>query len=661
MATIDVLLRVRDGLTPALKAADGAAAKLNSSMDNVARAGENASSRVKGWINEQKASFDRMSAALSDTSTRYPALTRLVGGLTGGMRSLGVGVAGVVGGLGAAAVGMAALGAAAAAVTAGILVGAGAVVYYGKQAQEALADFQNIQPLKIEVDPASQASMDRAVASVDSLRLLAMAAVVALADNLAPVVGQVADTLVGMGLAALKAFQGFTRGEPVIQSLARLFVDVLYESILLPVRAFQLVIAGLGKLAEVVGLPSIGFSALNDTISSGIAVLKDNAVATVNAALGYTGLSDALTGFEESGRALTGQITARTKALEREKEAAKGAEDAAKKAAEAQKALKADQAMAAKASTALGGLEADALKLQVDADALQDAFDGVDFDAITKAMNRSIKVTQATNTITAASSLQGLTAAAGPVGGAVMAGVGAVGDIGKGGGILTDIQTTLADFTTGLKAIPNYLGDAFKNIVTTLIPELIAALPAVVRRLVNAVGDIIEGVVANIPAQITQLSSAFQGILFSLIDTLPALVFKVVAVLLSPKFWLELGKSIATSIWEAIKGIFGKVFGNEEKTGIFQKNGAIAKALRGGEKAGKMRGFASGLDRVGETGVAVIHEGEEIVRKGGSMSAASSSRFGGGVRDIHLHGVMAGDRAGLMREIRQAIREGDNI
>jgi len=661
MATIDVLLRVRDGLTPALKAAEGAAAKLNTSMDNVARAGETASSRVKGWITEQRAAFDKMSAALSDTSARYPALTKLVGGLTGGMRTLGTGVAGVVGGLGAAAVGMAALGAAAAAVTVGVLAGAGAVVYYGKQAQEALADFQNIAPLKIEVDPASQASMDRAVASIESLRLLAMAAVVALADNLAPVVGQVADTLVGMGLAALEAFKGFTKGEPVIKSLARLFVDVLYESILLPVRAFQLVIAGLGKLAEVVGLPAIGFTALNRTIDDQIGVLKDNAVATVNAAMGYTGLSDALTGFEQSGRTFTGQVAARVKALESEKEAAKGAEDAAKKAAEAQKALKADQAMAAKGSAALGALEADALKLELDAAALQEAFDEVDFDALTRAMNRSIKVTQVTNAITAGSSLQGLAAATGPVGGAVMAGVNAVGDIGKGGGLLTDIQTTLTDFTAGLKALPSYLVDAFKSIFTTLIPELIAALPSVISGLVNAVGDIVVGVIASIPAQIGQLSSAFQGILFGLIDTLPALIFKIVGVLLSPKFWLELGKSIATSIWEAIKGIFGKVFGNEEKTGLFQKEGAIAKAIRGGGQAGKMRGFASGLDRVGETGVAVIHEGEEIVRKGGSMSSASSARLGGGLRDIHLHGVMVGDQAGLMRTIRQAIREGDTI
>jgi len=660
MATIDVLLRVRDGLTPALKAADTVAGKLNTSLDRVSAAGQGVQSRITGWVTAQRSAFDKMQAALGDTSNRFPALSRMVTGLTGGMKSLGGAAAGVAGGLGGAAVGVAALGAAAAVVTAGLIAGAGAVVFYGKQAQEALADFQGIAPLKIEVDPASQASMDRAVASLDSLRLLAMAAVVVLADNLAPVVGKVADTLVGMGIAAVKAFQGFAKGGPIIQSLSRLFVDVLYESILLPVRAFQVVIAALGKLSEIVGLPAIGFTALNATISESIGQLKDNATATVNAAIGYTGLADALSEYEASGRALTGQITARTAALEREKEAAKGSAEALKKAAEAEKARKADQAMQAKAVSALGGLEADALKLQVDAEALQGAFDAVDFDALTQAMNRSIKVTQASNTITAASSLQGLAAATGPVGSTVLAGVTAVGDIGKGGGLLTEIQTTLTDFTAGLKALPGYLVDAIQSIVETIIPNLLASLPAIVRKLVNAVGDIVVGVIANMPAQIGQIASAFQGILFSLIDTLPALVIKIVGVLLSPKFWLELGKSIATSIWEAIKGIFGKVFGNEEKTGIFQKNGAIANAIRGGDKAGKLRGFASGLDRVGETGVAVIHEGEEIVRKGGSMSAASSGR-GGSVRDIHLHGIMVSDRAALMRQIRQAVREGDKL
>jgi hypothetical protein len=189
--------------------------------------------------------------------------------------------------------------------------------------------------------------------------------------------------------------------------------------------------------------------------------------------------------------------------------------------------------------------------------------------------------------------------------------------VGKGGGPIAEINTMLTDFTAGLQAFPDAITSGIEVLVKQVIPGLVDALPGAIRGIIGAVGAAI-----------------------------PEVISSIMSIVLDPKFWLDIIKALVQGIIDGVKGVFT---GGKERR-------EDRRAMRREE-----RGFASGLDYVGKTGMAVIHEGEQIVRNGGSMSLAAKRRAGSGAMiNINVGGGII-DTAGLMQVLREAQRMGDTL
>jgi hypothetical protein len=162
----------------------------------------------------------------------------------------------------------------------------------------------------------------------------------------------------------------------------------------------------------------------------------------------------------------------------------------------------------------------------------------------------------------AAGSLSGLTQLdPSGISGAVVAGMKSVIDISSGGGITGDITALLEGFSAALPELVPALVDFIGKLLTELIPGLADGLVGLVASLGEALPDLITNVIGSIDDQ-----------LVNMITLIPRLLYEVFSMLLSPRFWMDMGKAFVDALLDLLNP-----FDKKDGTGLFQSKGATSK------------------------------------------------------------------------------------
>ena len=574
MAVATVILSVRD-------AASGP-------LDDIADASRDATAqlaRTDDALDKTGASASAAGGRISSASSALSSLSATGGGA-------------VVAGLGGMAAVLLSV-AASAALAAGSL-GAATLV-----ADDALATLEGFQRIDSDfypaVPPATIASIEAANAAIDALISIAAKMAVVVGSAAAPAIEQIASFTVGLALATLDLVEVLTAGEDVFRSLTEFILTGFYKALTLPIVPLQELVRALLLLADTVGVQLPGPA--REAADALLSMQSDMASATVEMILGTsaaTGLSDTLAGLTERGRDFIGTQQAATAAMEKGTSATKDAAAATDALAEARSRLMADSASAfasefqtrespqiefltgfyARLKQASGqqdfqnlladlAVGMDRYRLSVEQtvaaqEALMQGLAGGGGSAIGAAAAGGA-VTPAQQTAAtlqagaaAAGSLGGLTAAdPSGISGAVVAGLKSVIDISGGGGITGDITALLEGLAAALPEFIPALVDFATNLLTSLIPGLADGLVGVVESLGEALPDLIQGLIGGLGKTVS-----------SVLMLIPKLLIEAVGMLLSPRFWIDMGKAFVDGLLDLLNP-----FKNEDGTGLFQKNG----------------------------------------------------------------------------------------
>lgn len=578
MALATVILSVRD-------AASGP-------LDDIADASRDATAQLA-----------RTDNALDKTGASASAAGGRIGGAASALSSLSAtGGGAVVAGLGGMAAVLLSV-AASAALAAGSL---GAATLVADDALASLEGFQRIgSDFYPSVPPATIASIEAANAAIDALVSIAAKMAVVVGGAAAPAIEQIASFTVGLALATLDLVEVLTAGEDVFRSLTEFILTGFYKALTLPIVPLQELVRAMLLLADTVGvkLPAPAREAADALLS----MQSDMASATVEMILGTsaaTGLSETLAGLTERGRDFIGTQQAATAAMEQGTSATKDAAAATDALAEARKRLLADSAAAfasefqtrespqiefltefyARLKQASGqqdfqnlladlAVGMDRYRLTIEQtvaaqEALMQGAAGGGGSAIgaaaaggaTTGGQGALSALEAGSA--AAGSLQGLTALD-PTGisSAVVAGMRSVIDISNGGGITGDITALLEGLAAALPEFIPTLVDFAGKLFTELIPGLTAGLVGMVKSLGKALPDLITAVIGGI-----------DDVIISTFYLIPELLFEVFSMLLSPRFWIDMGKAFVDGLLDLLNP-----FKNEDSTGVFQRNGSAGR------------------------------------------------------------------------------------
>jgi hypothetical protein len=704
MAVVDILLRVRDAATPALKAADNAAASLNSTLDSADKRYKSAATSVTQWIAQQRQSFDRMKASLADTAASYPNLQKAMSSLSAGTSTVAKGAAGAVTALAGMAAAGVAIVASVAAIGGAAVAGLGVVVVMAKEAQGRLAELSGVKEIQIAVSPASQAAIDNVSTAIESMKAIFDALVVTIAADVGPTISYIANVVTGFALAGLESFKAFAEGGgSVLGELAYWLANGFIRALLVPINAVQLLLKAMILLGDAVGVPVGALKAADEGISGMIDTAAKYVARQAEAVFVTSSLKKSLDAAAASGAKFNAtmgkaveqrdakpptEVKAPTQAeidyknyvevsnsfdklmgdADKFLDALSGPDFAGawriqfeEMAKAAEKALGSGRAVRAARAELIGILGVSRIVASEAGQQIQASFSVISSskaaqeikdawaemiavkDTVAEKIGSSGAVRKineikeawkelsevrenrrarfagirelATNAINKVASPASMLSAT-PVGAAMSM----VSAVGKGGGPIAEINTMLTDFTAGLQAFPDAITSGIEVLVKQIIPGLVDALPGAIRGIVGAVGAAI-----------------------------PEVISSIMSIVLDPKFWLDIIKALLQGIVDGIKGAFS----------VFKENSQDRQDRRAMRR--EERGFASGLDYVGKTGMAVIHEGEQIVRNGGSMSLAAKRRAGSGAMiNINVGGGII-DTAGLMQVLREAQRMGDTL
>ena len=578
MAVATVILSVRD-------AASGP-------LDDIADASRDATAQLA-----------RTDNALDKTGASASAAGGRIGGAASALSSLSAtGGGAVVAGLGGVAAVLLSV-AASAALAVGSL---GAATLVADDALASLEGFQRIgSDFYPSVPPATIASIEAANAAIDALVSIAAKMAVVVGGAAAPAIEQIASFTVGLALATLDLIEVLTAGEDVFRSLTEFILTGFYKALTLPIVPLQELVRAMLLLADTVGvkLPAPAREAADALLS----MQSDMASATVEMILGTsaaTGLSEKLAGLTERGRDFIGTQQAATAAMERGSAATKDAAAATDALAEARKRLLADSA--AEFATTFQARESPQIEFLTGFyDRLRQASGQRDFqmlladlavgmDRYRLTIEQTLAAQEAlmqgaaggggsaigaaaaggatTRGQAALSTLQAGSAAAGSLGGltsldptgissAVVAGMQSVIDISNGGGVTGDITELLEGLAAALPEFIPALVDFATNLLTSLIPGLADGLVGVVESLGEALPELIQGLIGGLGKTVS-----------SLLMLVPKLLIESVGMLLSPRFWIDMGKAFVDGLLDLLNP-----FKNEDGTGAFQRNGAAGR------------------------------------------------------------------------------------
>jgi hypothetical protein len=225
-----------------------------------------------------------------------------------------------------------------------------------------------------------------------------------------------------------------------------------------------------------------------------------------------------------------------------------------------------------------------------------------------------------------------------------ISGVQAVGQLGAGG-VGDKLDAFREDLISGLRALPEILGEVIPDFVAQTIPALIQALiesaPAIV--------------MASMEAQVKVIWTALK-MSFS---TLPEMLAEGVIKALHQ--WWDIAKEFIRDLFSGrLKEAFGDGEGGIGKTAVTGLRVGAAIATLGlsevgiaiGKGVGKaVRGFADG-GYVDRTQLALVHQGEYVVPPNGSPTGDLRGMGGGGI-NLHVSGVMATNVDDFMREVNR--------
>ena len=162
----------------------------------------------------------------------------------------------------------------------------------------------------------------------------------------------------------------------------------------------------------------------------------------------------------------------------------------------------------------------------------------------------------------AAGSLSGLTQLdPSGISGAVVAGMQSVIDISNGGGVIGDITALLEGFSAALPQLVPVLVDFIGNLLTELIPGLADGLVGLVSSLGEALPDLMTAVIGSIDDQ-----------LVNMITLIPRLLYEVFSMLLSPQFWMDMGKAFVDALLDLLNP-----FDKKDGTGLFQSKSSTSR------------------------------------------------------------------------------------
>lgn len=222
----------------------------------------------------------------------------------------------------------------------------------------------------IGVSAATIASFDSASASLDAIGLLGDQLSLTFAAEFAPAVEQSARAIVKLGLIGRDVFNSYAEGEGVLRSLARFSIEVLVASLMGPVEALGHFARGLGEVAKLAGMDTLGDAAIG--LADSWANLKTTvADGVIDAALSATGFSVQKLGewtsdYDAEVDALIGTSQRYAAAQRDGTSATKGSAEATAEAAKAERDRAAAQAQAASEARALEKAVADAAKATSD-------------------------------------------------------------------------------------------------------------------------------------------------------------------------------------------------------------------------------------------------------------------------------------------------------
>lgn len=242
-------------------------------------------------------------------------------------------------------------------------------------------------------------------------------------------------------------------------------------------------------------------------------------------------------------------------------------------------------------------------------------------------------------------------AAAHPIAGAVVAGL-------QAAARLPETLTSFSDLFAG--AISN-LGSRGASGIAGFASRFVSEL---LPGLVAAGGDFVVGMIEQIPRLLEAIAGSIGPLAVALIEHMtllaPRIAIALVEVLLNPSTWIDAGRSLGegflqaiASLLEALRDLVEKIIpgrqfgGSMSERGLFTGGGflddaertvfhpwknaeggrskaAVAFSAIGAELGNLFSGvFDDGSGYVSQSGLAVVHAGEEIVQRGGRRSAAA--------------------------------------
>lgn len=201
--------------------------------------------------------------------------------------------------------------------------------------------------------------------------------------------------------------------------------------------------------------------------------------------------------------------------------------------------------------------------------------------------------------------------------------------------LLLNLDDKLEAIFDGILSLPENLGDSIRRLLVEVIPSFIAALP-----------DLVTDLIVTLPVAIAE--GVFQGSI-AMVDAVIGLAISI------PVAIVEGIANLFIGVWESIKAFFTSLFNPFSEGGILNDiaggfNNLIGKEsgqMKGTSVNGDLQFFGEGgfVDR---TGLAVVHEGERVIPKGG----AGPGMGGGGGINIANMTVQANDPREFMRQLR---------
>lgn len=265
-----------------------------------------------------------------------------------------------------------------------------------------------------------------------------------------------------------------------------------------------------------------------------------------------------------------------------------------------------------------------------------------------------------------------LGAVGGPIGAGIAAGLSILAQAGQTTADGRDaFAASFADFFDALAAGVPTLGASIAELAAHVVSATLPALAA-------GADELVAGLLAGLPAVLTAIAGALPTVAGSLLQGmlvgLPQAIAKAILMVLSPSFWADLARafadgvvtaagSLARAIGDALRDLLAPFRGGQGRDG----ESGIGRAIRDAavwtrDVASDVQDwfvgmFGGGTTYVPRTGLALVHQGERIVQRGSQPGGSGQT---GAARSVvvHVHvpqGAYIGTVPDIVRELNRSL------